>query len=253
MIRLVTMDEAKAAALARTTLFAGLAPPALNELATVARKRDLKQGEILFLAGEKATGLFVIVSGQIRAYRVNNQGREQTIHIERDGATLAEVPLFDDGPYPATAVAEEATTVLFLEKGAIHRFLLQYPEVCLTALKLMAKRLRGHAELVDALALQQVGQRVARFLLAQRRDHCVRTSAGLELKIPLSNEELAKRIGSVREVISRTLARLESDGLIAQIHGTQSRTRRVIITDERGLARYAGEEEPAERQQLPVR
>ena len=64
----------KAAALARASLFRSLKPSALNELAAVARKRELKQGELLFLAGEKAEGLFVIVSGQIRAYRVNSQG-----------------------------------------------------------------------------------------------------------------------------------------------------------------------------------
>lgn len=233
----------KVAALARASLFRGLNPSALNELAALARKRELKQGELLFLAGEKAEGLFVIVAGQIRAYRVNSQGREQTIHIERDGATLAEVPLFDDGPYPATAVAEEETTLLFLNKHDVQRFMLKHPEVCLTALKLMAGRLRGHAELVDALALQQVGQRVARFLLAQRNDHGVRTSAGLELNLPFSNEELAKCIGTVREVVSRTLARLENSGLITQVHGPpNAKHRRVIITDERSLARYCGDE-----------
>ena len=91
----------KLAALRRTVLFGNLKPEQLTELAALARTRELAQGELLFLAGEKAAGLFVIVSGRIRAYRVNTQGREQTIHIEREGATLAEVPVFDDGPYPA--------------------------------------------------------------------------------------------------------------------------------------------------------
>ncbi len=236
----------KAAALSRTVLFGSLEPHALSELAVFARTRELRQGELLFLAGEKAAGLFIIVSGRIRAYRVNSQGREQTLHIESDGATLAEVPLFDDGPYPATAIAEVPTCVLFLEKSDFRRFMLKYPEVCLTALNLMAKRLRGHAELVDALALQHVGQRVARFLLAQRRDHGIMTPAGVELTIPYSNEELAKRIGSVREVVSRTLTRLESDGLIAQVPGTQqSKLRRILISDEMALVRYAGDDNMA--------
>ena len=152
----------KAAALGRTVLFGDLRPDELTELAHLARKRELAQGELLFLAGEKAAGLFVIASGRIRAFRVNTQGREQTLHIEGAGATLAEVPVFDDGPYPATAVAEEPTTVLFLEKSDIRRFMLQHPAVGLTALKLMAQRLRGHADLVDILSLQQVGQRLAR-------------------------------------------------------------------------------------------
>jgi CRP-like cAMP-binding protein len=239
----------KAAALGRTVLFGNLQPEALKELAAIAHSREMTRGEVLFLAGEKATGLFVIASGRIRAYRVNTQGREQTIHVERDGATLAEVPVFDDGSYPATAVAEEPTTVLFLEKGDVRRFMLKHPEVCLTALKLMAQRLRGHAALVDALALQQVGQRLARLLLTQSRDHGTRTEAGIQFDLALSNEELARSVGSVREVVSRTLTRLERDGLIAQANGPkQGKRRRFVIADEAALARYsgetAGEEEP---------
>lgn len=231
----------KEAALRRTSLFGNLDESALHELASLARTRQIDPGGILFLAGDKAAGLFVIVSGQIRAYRVNTHGREQTIHVERDGATLAEVPVFDDGPYPATAVAEVPTTVLFLPNSDVREFMLRHPQVCLTALKLMAKRLRGHAELVDSLALQQVGQRLARFLLTQCRDHGSRTEAGLHLELPLSNEELAKRIGSVREVVSRTLTRLESEGLISQRRSPNGKLRRVVITDEAALARYSEE------------
>jgi len=234
----------KADALKRSLLFGSLRPEQLAELATLARSRDLAEGELLFLAGDRATGLFVIVAGRIRAYRVNAQGREQTIHTEGPAATLAEVPMFDAGAYPATAVAEEKTTVLFLEKSDVCEFILQNPEVGLTALKLMAKRLRGHADLVDALALQQVGQRLARFLLEQCKDRGLRTRTGLEVDLALSNEELASRIGSVREVVSRAMARLERDGLIAQAPGAQKgKHRRLLITDEAALVRYAGEGE----------
>lgn len=223
----------KAAALSRAVLFGNLDSQALTELAQIARKRNLAQGEVLFLAGESAAGLFVIASGSIRAFRVNSQGREQTVHIEREGATLAEVPVFDDGTYPATAVAEEPATVLFLPKAQVLQFILRHPAVGLKALKLMAQRLRGHAELIDALSLQQVGQRLARFLLAQAN--------GSEVVLSITNEELARRVGSVREVVSRTLARMEREGLIAQVKG-RGRRRRWKIADVAALARYAGQE-----------
>lgn len=226
------------AALQRSHLFGNLESSALAELSAVCRRRELARGELLFLAGEVATGLFVVVSGEIRAYRVNSQGREQTLHVEGAGATLAEVPVFDDGPYPATAVAETPATLLFLAKEDFHKFIIRHPQVALTALKLMAHRLRGHAELVDSLALQQVGQRIARFLLAEGREHGSRSSAGLEVEIPFSNEEIAKRIGSVREVISRTLSRMENDGLIVQNTAAPSKLRRVLIPDEGRLAGY---------------
>lgn len=224
----------KAAALRRTILFGNLRPEELGELARLAHERDLAQGELLFLVGEKAAGLFVIASGRIRAFRVNAQGREQTLHVERDGATLAEVPVFDDGTYPATAVAEEPTMVLFLAKDDVRRFMLRHPEVGLMALKLMAQRLRGHAELVDSLSLQQVGQRIARFLL----DH----AKGSEVDLAITNEELARQVGSVREVVSRTLTRLERDGLISQADAKRGKHRRLLITDTDALSRYAGQD-----------
>ncbi|MEP7365302.1 MAG: Crp/Fnr family transcriptional regulator [Acidobacteriota bacterium] len=228
----------KEGALHLSHLFGGLDASALAELAQMAHQRELARGELLFLVGEEAAGLFVVVAGEIRAYRVNSQGREQTLHVESAGATLAEVPVFDDGPYPATAVAETASTLLFLPKENFRRFMLRHPQVALTALNLMARRLRGHAELVDSLALQQVGQRLARFLLAQARDHGSRTSEGLDIEIPFSNEELAKRIGSVREVVSRTLSRMESDGLFVQTAPQAGKQRHILIFDEARLEQY---------------
>ncbi|MEO8098552.1 MAG: Crp/Fnr family transcriptional regulator [Acidobacteriota bacterium] len=228
----------KEAALQRSHLFGGLDAVALAELAQTAHTRELARGELLFLVGEEAAGLFVVVAGEIRAYRVNAQGREQTLHVESAGATLAEVPVFDDGPYPATAVAETPATLLFLHKEDFRRFMFRHPQVALTALRLMARRLRGHAELVDSLALQQVGQRLARFLLTQARGPGSGTSSCLDLEIPFSNEELAKRVGSVREVVSRTLSRMESDGLIVQSAHQSGKQRRILISDEARLEQY---------------
>jgi len=223
--------EQKAAALARSHLFNGSSPATLQSLAHLADFRLLDRGEMLFLAGEPARGLFVIVSGSIRAFRVNAKGREQTIHVESAGATLAEVPVFDDGNYPATAVAEERSGVLFLSKPDMQRFLMANPAVALNALRLMAGRLRRHAELVDSLALKDVGQRLARLLLTEAN---ARGTSDLDF----SNQQLAARVGSVREVVSRTLSRLAQNGLI-DIH---ARGRGITILDERALERFAEDE-----------
>jgi CRP-like cAMP-binding protein len=216
------------AALAGSHLFTGSPPEALESLARLAEFRVLGKGEMLFLAGEPARGLFIIVSGSIRAFRVNAGGREQTIHVERAGATLAEVPVFDDGNYPATAVAEEPTAILFLSKADVQRFLMVNPTVALNALRLMARRLRRHAELADSLALKDVGQRLARLLLTEAH-----TQATCDLDF--SNQQLAARVGSVREVVSRTLARLAQSGLI-DLH---ERGRGITILDAQALERFA--------------
>ena len=149
----------KIAALKLTKLFEELDEDTLRVVAERAFERRFQKDEVLFVTGEEARGMYVIVEGAVRAYRVSLDGREQVIHVERAGATIAEVPIFDDGTYPSTAAAEEETITLFLDKHDVRRLCLQHPEITLTALKVLAGRLRRCAELVEALSLREVGER----------------------------------------------------------------------------------------------
>src|SRR5262249_21654599 len=102
--------------LRKTELFCDLREPLLVGLSEKAVERRLARGEILFVMGEKAKGLYVIAAGTLRAYRTGNDGREQTIHTEKAGSTIGELPLFDDQPYPSTVSAEEDSDVRFFKK-----------------------------------------------------------------------------------------------------------------------------------------
>jgi CRP-like cAMP-binding protein len=132
---MLAMTTDKVTALKRTALFQELDDQTLRLLAEHAVPRHYRKDEVLFLAGEKAHGLFVIVSGSVRAFR-ESEGREQVIHVERAGATVAEVPVFDDGTYPSTVAAEEDTDTLFLFKQDVRRLSLQHPEIPLAAVAL---------------------------------------------------------------------------------------------------------------------
>ena len=121
-------------ALQQTALFGSLAMSDLEALSSHTVEHTLKKGEILFIAGDAATGLYVVVNGAIRAYRVGADGREQVIHVERSGATLAEVPVFDGGPYPSTTAADEDSTLLFIRKEHVVQLCLNRPSISLAAL-----------------------------------------------------------------------------------------------------------------------
>ncbi len=227
------MTTDKISALRQTLLFGGLNETELEALAERAVERHLARGEVLFMAGDDAAGLFVIVEGAVRAYREGLDGREQVIHVERAGATIAELPVFDDRPYPSTVAAEEETLVLFIDRRDVKRLCLEHPNIALAALKLLAGRLRRCAELVEALSLREVDQRLARWLLSEARLRGTRTSERLQITLALTNQQIAARIGSVREVVSRAFTRLQQNGLIA-VDG-----RVVLIPDEDALEIYA--------------
>lgn len=224
----------KIEALRRTALFGGLSLAELQALASRAVEHHLSTGEILFVAGDQARGLYVIAEGAVRAFRESLEGREQVIHVEHAGATIAEVPVFDGGPYPSTVAAEEASTLLFIDKRDVLRLCVDHPPIALAALKLLAARLRRSAELIEALSLREVDQRLARFILEEARSRGSLTDSGLAVDLILTNQQIASRIGTVREIISRSLARLQQNGLIA-LEG-----RRATIPDEQALSVYAG-------------
>ena len=230
------MSTNKVAALARTALFKELDEGALRALAARAVERQFQKDELLFVAGEEARGLYVIVEGAVRAFRVSPDGREQVIHVERAGATVAEVPVFDDGAFPSTVAAETDSILLFIDKRDVRKLCLEHPQISLAALKVLAGRLRRCAELVETLSLREVGQRLARLLLAEVRARGKSTNEGLAVTLSLTNQQIAARVGSVREVVSRALTRLQQDKLIV-LNG-----RRLSIPDEAALAAYAGEE-----------
>ncbi len=227
----MTID--KLAALRCTILFGELTETELSALAERAVERQLARGEVLFIAGDEAAGLFVIAAGAVRAYREGLDGREQVIHVERAGATIAELPVFDDRPYPSTVAAEEESVVLFIDKRDVKRLCLDHPNIALAALKLLAGRLRRCAELVEALSLREVDQRLAHWLLSAARVRGTRVGESLQFTLHLTNQQIAARIGSVREVVSRAFTRLQNNGLIA-VDG-----RVVQIPDKNALESYA--------------
>jgi CRP-like cAMP-binding protein len=220
--------------LRRTALFHGLDDLILDFLAQGSVERRLARDEILFIAGEAATGLFVIIEGSVRAFRTAPDGREQVIHVEKAVTTIAEVPVFDNGLYPSTVAAEEESRVLFIAKEKVQAACLKHPQLALAAARLFASRLRQCAELVESLSLREVGQRLAQFLLEQAETTGVSSGAASSFRQPLTHNQLAARIGTVREVVSRVMFRLQQQGLL-NVKG-----RHITIPDRSALERYAG-------------
>ena len=87
--------------------FAGLPPAVLDALLAAGRTQRYAKGETLFLEGEPGKGLFFVQSGVVKIYKLSESGREQIIAIQQPGESVAELPVFDDGPYPAHAAALE--------------------------------------------------------------------------------------------------------------------------------------------------
>ena len=220
--------------LRQAELFRGLDDAVIRLLAKHAKERRLDRDEILFVAGDAARSFYVIAEGSMRAFRSTPDGREQIIHVERAVTTLAEVAVFDDGTYPSTVAAEEPSVLYSIAKEDMRSACLQYPALALAAAGLMARRLRKCAELVESLSLKEVGQRIAQLFLEQASAAGKRSGPSVTFSQTLTHTQLAARIGTVREVVSRTIARLQSMGLV-EIEG-----KRITLPDVEAVRAYAG-------------
>lgn len=204
----------KMEALRQTELFGSISDALLRKIAGLAITRQLKRGQVLYSEHEEASGLFVVVSGEIRSIRQSASGREQVLSTEGPGAILAAVPVFNGGKFYSTMIADSASEVLCIEKRHVHELCREHPEMLWNLARVLAHKVRQYAELIEMLALRNVEQRVAEYLLTIAREKGVRVGEGCLVELTLTRNEIASRLGSVREVVSRTFAHLQTINLI---------------------------------------
>lgn len=186
----------------------GLEISILEEVAQSALWRVYRPGAPVFWEGEQAAGLYYLRSGWLKVVKSSIDGREQVLRFLGPGETFNEVGVLADRPNPATAIALEEATLWLIERAALRRLLLAHPDVALRVLENMADRVAGLVQLVADLSLHSVEVRLARFLLEQAEgDEVIRRRWNTQ-------SELAARLGTVPDVLSRALRTLSEAGLI---------------------------------------
>lgn len=180
--------------------------------------------------------MYVVESGHVRIFKTSVGGREQVLSIDGPGGSIAELPVFDGGNYPASVSAVEDATLLFIGKQDFHALCLEHPQVALKVLRVVGTRLRKLVGIIEELSFTTVRHRLAAFLLRLARREGTRIDGGLEITLPASNQELAAQIGTVRELVSRNLSRFQAEKLI-KMDG-----RRIVIPDPKALEAELGEE-----------
>jgi len=214
--------------LSRVALFGDLSEEELHALAHRTVKQHLKAGEILFAEGDPCQGFYVVESGEMKIFKTAASGREQVLTVDGAGNSIAEIPVFDGGPYPASAIANVDTTLLFVSKRDFRALILEHPDVALKVLKNVGLRLRRLVGLIEELSFTTVRNRLLTLLARLAKTEGQHTARGTEITLP-TNQEMASQIGTVRELVSRNLGRLQAEGLL-RLDG-----KRAIIPDVHAL------------------
>ena len=200
--------------LQKVPLFADLTETELKYISERAVPRQFSPGELIFSEGDPCAGLFVVESGKVRIFKSSPAGREQVLAIEAPPSSIAELPVFDGGKYPASAAAVGNASLLFISRQDFHSLCLVHPQVALKVLRVVGRRLRMLVGIIEELSFTTVRARLISLLLRLARQQGRSLEQGIELTLPASNQELAAQIGTVRELVSRNMSRLQAEGLI---------------------------------------
>jgi CRP/FNR family transcriptional regulator len=203
--------EGIAAILERTMLFAGLVPADLEALAAIARVRSYGRRAEIFAEGEPGDGLYIVFSGRVKIYKLSSEGKEQILHIFGPGEPFGEVPMFAGRNFPAHAMTLEPAELLFLPRRQFIDLITAHPSLALNLLAVLSGRLRQFTVLIDDLSLKEVPGRLAAYLLYLSD----RQAAADRVVLEITKTQLAGLLGTIPETLSRLLARLSRDGLIA--------------------------------------
>ncbi|CAN5807137.1 Crp/Fnr family transcriptional regulator [soil metagenome] len=202
-------------ALRRLPLFRELSGASLTTIAERSVFRSVRRDTIIFRRGEPCRGLYIVIRGLVRVYRASPDGREQTLHTQGPGQPLAEVPLFDGGPYPATARSVDDSRLLFLPLDDFQWLYRNHPEIADATIHELGRRLRRMVGLVEKISLRDVPARVALTLL-EHAERSGEMTDGVSFELGRTHEQLAAELATTRESVSRAMSRLQKEGLIVR-------------------------------------
>lgn len=227
---MTTLRPDLASVLAKTALLSNLSREEVQILATRTVRKLFSAGELLFSEGEPCSGLHIISRGKVRIFKTSVNGREQVLAVNVPGESVAELPVFDGGPYPASAVAAEDTEIAFISRRDFHAYCVEHPEVPLKVLSVVGARLRRLVGIIEELSFTTIRERLIALLVKLAQSEGKKTERGIEFLLPSTHQELANQLGTVRELISRNLMRLQAEGLL------EVDARQIVVRDLKGLS-----------------
>ena len=195
----------------------------LNLIAGHMQLRGFERGEMLFWEGDPCAGLHIIEEGSVKLFRISPQGRQYIVRVLQEGDTCNEVPAFDGGTNPVNVATLEKSKVWVIDDTALRTLVKAHPDFALKVLSNFGKNMRGLVRMVSEMAFYQVTNRLARLI----------SEWPAEESYPhWTQEQLAARLGTVREVVARSLKELERSGAIC------IEDRRIHIADQDALSQW---------------
>ncbi len=195
-------------------LFAGLREEDLKRVRAIASLKRVGKKQILFSDGEEAKGFYVILSGKVKLFKISPEGKEQILHVVSAPEAFAEAALFLEGNYPAFAETLTDSQLVFFPKRDFIQLIEQNPRLSINMIVSLSHFLRKFASLIEELSLKEVSARVAKYLIDLSLRSAKEGRNPKEVELDLSKSQLASKLGTISETLSRSLAKMKAKKMI---------------------------------------
>ncbi|MCE1247909.1 MAG: Crp/Fnr family transcriptional regulator [Firmicutes bacterium] len=196
-------------------------------------EKNFAKGASIIMEGEKSLWFYIVLSGKVKIYKTSEDGREHIFHFARKGDYFGETSMMDGLPSPYSAMAVTSSTVLAVKDTDLKDLMNTSPEICRLFFRNVSGKMRKMLEMIEDLSFKNVPDRLAKILVDMADHEGVKSGKNMILERNLTLYELASMVGTVREVITRSLQKLEKEGYI-----TIAR-QQIEILDLEGLRKYS--------------
>ena len=200
--------------LKRILVFSKLSEEQLKDIAKLEIRKEYKKGSVIFFEGEKGDAFYYILSGKVKMYKTDDEGKEIILNIFGEGSVIGEVTMFNDIDYPATAEVIEDAVLGMIYNREIENLVASHKDLALQIIKVLTKRLYHSQMNVKEMALSSVYLRTKNVLLNLAKEHGIKTSRGIELNLDITRQDIANIVGTTRETASRVMSELKKAGEI---------------------------------------
>jgi CRP/FNR family cyclic AMP-dependent transcriptional regulator len=194
----------------KISLFSDLSESEIQAVTKLAVTRNFPKNTMILCEGDQSDSLYVILSGKVRVFLSDDEGKEVTLNVQSEDEYFGELALLDSAPRSASVVTLEKTRLAVISKPAFEKCMENNPGIPLKISRGLARRLRELSESVRSLALMDVYGRVAHTLL----DMAEELDGKKVIPQKLTQREIASMVGASREMVSRILRDLSIGGYI---------------------------------------
>jgi len=213
-------------------LFKALKSSQVTEIAARCKSARYKKGDVIFHKTDLSTDLYIVNAGRLKAVLADEEGDEMVLARFEKGAFFGELSLLDGKGRSATIVADSDAELAVLNKDAFLELLYKEPKIAVELMATLVDRLRKADELIESLAFLEVGERLIKAFLESATPGGAGAKGFLKAG-KLTHKELAARIGSSREAVSKCMKVLSKKGIIKEAEGS-------ILIAQNALERLKG-------------